>query len=116
MEVHVVGFIPPVVGVDGKFNTFRIGSAMFKRLTVGDEVFLMDEKKKIVFGKAVVTDLDNGSLGEMCVQHAHANHTQLTTGEFGSAERLFKFIQKIYGPHIAKVGKKATVIYLRRTE
>lgn len=117
MDVPVIGFIPPVVGVEGEFNTFRLGSSLYKRLKEGDVVFLMDEKNKSVFGRAEVTSLDNGPLGELCLVHAHKNHTELAQADSNdSPERLFKLLQKIYGPHIATPAKKSTVIYLRRLE
>jgi hypothetical protein len=115
-ETAVISFIPPIEGIDGSFNTFRIGSGYFKRLNEGEEVFLMNEKTKTVFGKAVVEKLDNGPMGEMCMIHAHKNHTELNNNDGLSHERLFGLLQKIYGPHIALPVKKVTVIYLRRTE
>ena len=116
MEVRCIGFIPPVVGVEGEFNTLRLGGVLFKALNPGDEVFLLDERKKIVFGKAVVTKLDNGPINEMCAMHGHMNHTQLALDPAHSAEGLYKVVQKIYGPHIVQPHKNATVVYLKRTE
>ncbi|TSP14000.1 hypothetical protein [Cupriavidus campinensis] len=117
MEVPVIGFIPPIVGIDGEFNTFRLGIAFCKKIKPGDEVFLMDEKKRAVIGRAEVTKMDSGGLGEMCLVHANKNHTEVSgaAGE-GAHERLFAYIQRIYGPHIATPQKKATVIYMRRLE
>jgi hypothetical protein len=116
MEVSVVGFIPPVQGVDKEFNTFRLGSALFKRLKIGDTVFLMDEKTKIVFGTAQVTRMESGLLGALCDEHAATNHREVGSEEAGASQRLFSYIQRIYGPHIATVTKKATVIFMRRIE
>ncbi|MDT4817828.1 hypothetical protein FQZ97_509120 [compost metagenome] len=118
MEVPVIGFIPPVVGIEKEFNTFRLGVAFCKRIKPGDEVFLMDEKRRTVIGRAEVTKMDNGGLGEMCLVHAANNHTEVDNpeGADGAHERLFAYIQKIYGPHIATPQKKATVIYMRRIE
>jgi hypothetical protein len=115
MNVPVIGFIPPVVGVDDSFNTFRLGHAFAKRLAPNQEVFLMDEKTKTVFGRAVVTDVSTGQLKQLCMLHGSKNHTELGKPDpENSPERLFAWIQKIYGPHIATEGKKSTVIYLRR--
>lgn len=114
MNTRVIGFIPPVIGVEGNFNTFRIGGFFAARLNVGEEVMLMDEKEKVVFGKAVVEAVDVGQLGELCLTHGHQNHTEVANDPIGAPERLFKTITKIYGPHIAKVNKKTTVISLRR--
>ena len=116
MNIPVVGFIPPVEGVEQEFNTFRLGSAFFKRLSEGSEVLLMDEKNKTVFGKARVTRVIAGQLGELCLIHAKDNHRERTNDPIGAPERLFKYMQKIYGPHIAMVEKKSTVIYMKRIE
>lgn len=116
MQVPVVGFIPPVEGVDAEFNTFRLGSAFSKRLKEGDEVFLMDEKSKTVFGRAAVTRVETGVLGELCLIHAKENHRERNSDPDGAAERLFKYLQKVYGSHIATLTKKSTVIYMRRLE
>ena len=114
MEIRVIGFIPPIIGTEDEFNTFRIGEKLAKTLKVGEEVFLMDEKEKLVFGKARVEAIEVGKLGEMCLIHAHKNHTELAKDPNTASERLFKTIQRIYGPHIAEPHKKTTVLYLKR--
>lgn len=116
MHVNVVGFIPPVEGIDNEFNTFRLGGAYAKRLTVGDTIFLMDEKNKVVFGSAQVTRVEVGKLAELCRQHASTNHRELSNDAAGAPERLLTYIRKIYGPHIAKDEKKACVIFMKRLE
>jgi hypothetical protein len=115
-EVQCIGFIPPVEGVDQEFNTFRLGGTLAKALTVGEDVFLMDEKKKRVFGRAVVLRVEVGKLRELCNEHAHSNHRELMNPPEGAGERLFTYLQKIFGPHIAPPTKKACVIYLKRME
>ena len=77
----------------------------------------MNEKTKTVFGKAVVTSIETGLLGELCLIHAHKNHTEVGGDDpIRAPERLFKYIQKIYGPHIAEHGKKSVVLSLRRLD
>jgi hypothetical protein len=116
MEVQVIGFIPPVEGVEDEFNTFRLGGTLAKRLVVGQKVFIMDEKTKIVFGRATVQRVELGKLRELCDEHAHKNHRELMNNPEGAGERLFTYLQKIFGPHIAPPTKKACVIYLKRIE
>lgn len=116
MDVQVLDFIPPVVGVEGEFNTFRLGGTMAKRLSVGQEVFLMDNKKKVVFGKAEVVSVEEGKLGELCLNHAHNNHTELGNDPADAPAGLYRYIQKLFGPHIVNPTKKACVIYLKRIE
>lgn len=116
MHTKVIGFIPPIVGTEGDFNTFRLGMSYAKSLSPGQEVFLLNEKEKIVFGRAVVESIDVGALSEMCLTHGHKNHTELNRDADAAPESLMRTIVKIYGPHIATPTKKATVIYLRRIE
>jgi hypothetical protein len=113
MHKVVIGFIPPVVGVDAQFNTFRMGRR-YARLVEGEEVFLMDEKNKIVFGKAIVLDVSVGPVAALCAVYANENHTQLGANDSDCSERLYKVLEKIYGPHIVKPNRTATVIKLRR--
>jgi hypothetical protein len=112
LERVVIGFIPPIKGVNGVFNTFRMGKR-YASLAVGEEVFLMDEKRKVVFGRATVLDVTVGPLSALCACFAFENHTQLDE-QGGHADRLFKVMQRIYGPHIATPTKTATVVRLRR--
>jgi hypothetical protein len=115
VEQVVIGFIPPIVGVEAEFNTFRLGKK-FGTLPIGSEVLLMDEKRKVVFGKAVVTDVTVGPLSALCAVYAPENHTELQHQDGKHAECLYQTLTKIYGPHIVKPDKTATVIKLRRTE
>lgn len=114
MNVRVVNFVAPVVGVDSDFNTFRLGSFYAKRLLPGETIFLLNEKERIVFGKAKVMSVEVGPLGEMCMIHAHKNHTELDNDPMTAPERLNDTLRKLYGPHIAKLNSKTTVIYLKR--
>jgi hypothetical protein len=114
LDRYVLGFVPPLIGLDGSFNTIRLGLAYKKRLTVGDVVFLLDEKGRKVFGEAEVTSVDSATLGEICLLHAEANHMELENKDGQQSARLFAYLQKIYGPHIATTTRTATVVYLRR--
>jgi hypothetical protein len=116
MKTRVIDFIPPIVGTEGQFNTFRIGGFYAKHLQQGEEVFLMDSKAREVFGKAVVERVEVGRLAELCAEHAAMNHTEIDAPDGKHAERLMALLQKINGPHIATATKKATVVYLRRLE
>lgn len=110
--MHYIEFIPPVTGIDGVFNTVRLGGFYSKNLKAGDLVYLTDSKKKIILGIAEVVSVEYMVLSLVCELHGHRNHTQI--GLPKSQVDLFSVIQKIYGPHIAQPNKKATVIYLKR--
>ncbi|UUZ75413.1 hypothetical protein LP414_27240 [Polaromonas sp. P1(28)-13] len=115
MNIPVIGFIPPFIGVEGVFNTFRLGLTLTKRLQPGMEVFLMCEKTKTVFGRAEVISLSTGPLTQMCLEHGRHNHSELGKPDpETSPERLLTLVRKIFGPHIATDNKKTTVVYLRR--
>lgn len=116
MQIRVVGFIPPIVGIEGDFNTFRLGVKYSKILSPGEEVYLLNEKDKIIIGRAQVQSVESGLLGELCLEHAAKNHTQLGADPTNAHARLYEILLKIYGPHIVNVGKKACVINLKRLE
>ena len=113
MEKQVIGFIPPIVGVEEEFNTFRMGKKL-TRLVEGEQVFLMNSKELIVFGEAVVVRVDVGTLDEMCVLYGENNHTELGKDPDDAARSLYQTIMKIYGPHLVHPKKIFTVISLRR--
>lgn len=116
MNIHYIGFIPPVVGIEGVFNTFRLGGLYRRILTLDEIVYLSDEKNRVVFGSARVTRILSATLMEACVLYGADNHTQLVRqiDDESSGAGVFKIMQKIYGPHIATPNKLTTVIYLDR--
>lgn len=116
MNLHMVGFIPPIIGVEAEFNTFRLGGFYKKHLSIGSQVYLLNEKEKIIFGRAQIQNIDYGPLGEMLLLHAAANHTELGNDPNSAPERLNATIRRIYGPHIATLTRKTTVLYMKRLE
>lgn len=117
MQHHIIDFYPPIVGLENEFNTVRLGIAWSKRLNIGDEVYLSDNKERKVIGKAVVTDIQKGKLQEICEIHAANNHINKEfqeSADYSASLKLMNVIQKFYGPHVALPTKMATVIYLRR--
>jgi len=113
MKIPVLGFIQPIVGVDGVFNTFRMGRK-YSTLEPHSDVFLMDEKEKAIFGTAEVMEVVTGKVGELCVEYGAHNHTELENHDGNNAETLYKTLLKIYGPHILNPTKLFTVVTLRR--
>lgn len=116
MNQLCIGFIPPVIGTENLFNTFRMGKRYSKELSPGDVVLLLDEKKKIVFGKAEVIEVDCGPLMEMCVIYGDQNHSELHRDANYAAASLYRTLTRIYGPRIVTPIKAATVVTLRRIE
>lgn len=116
MKIHVIGFVAPIIGVENSFNTFRMGTFYLKRIFPGDDVLLLNEKEKMVFGRARVEKIVAGPLEEMCEKYAETNHTEVNNTLEGASERLYLVLKRLYGPHIAAPSKKATVIFLKRIE
>lgn len=112
--MHYIDFAPPLTGLDNEFNTIRMGLFYSKRLTVGETVAIVDSKAKKIVGHATVTGVVAGPLGELLVEYAETNHTQIGLDPMTAPERLFQVVTKLYGPHIAIRTRSATVVQLRR--
>ena len=97
-------------GMDGKFNTIRLGMAWTKRVTRGTVVALMTTKFD-VFGRAAVTSILSGTKEDMVERYAIDNHRLLVDGTQRSMEDI---LRGSYGRMIYDNNEFATVIYLRR--
>lgn len=117
-ERKTIRFAPPLVGMNGEFNTFRKGRALAMKLAVQDVVTLRDAKTKIDFGSAEVLSIETGTAQEMLRSHACRNHTELANDDAeGAPERLFKVLRRIYrGPKYFLPTTTVTVVYLKRIE
>lgn len=113
---YVIDFAPPMSGIEGEFNTFRLGPAWSKRLTSGEEVLLLDKKQCAVMGKAVITAIYVGTLRDMSALHARRNHNQQGLDPEGACERLMTNMIKRYGPHKLRETTRVTVIEMRKIE
>lgn len=114
--MRIIDFAPPMSGIEGEFNTFRLGPAWSKRVESGEIVILMDKKQCSSMGYAEVTAIHVGKLLEMSTLHARRNHNQIGLDTEGAGERLIANMMRRYGP--AKCGhtKTVTVVYLRKLE
>ena len=108
-----IGFQPPLIGFEDRFNTFRPGLAWARRLRVGNFVGLLNTKTGECFGKAEVVGLDSGDISVMLDNFAYNNHLMLS--EKGNHKTLlFGVLKRIYGPRIIAENSQVTVIELRR--
>ena len=98
-------------GIDGRFNTFRLGLRYSKILKLNDKVMLIDRAKLEVIGEALVCGIFVGKLDEMAKLYAHDNHNQ--KGNEYAPDLLIEAMMKRYGPHMVSVDKKVTVVYLQ---
>lgn len=113
--MRLIDFAPPIFGIHDRFNTFRLGLFYSKCLKEGEVVGLVDNKAKLLLGRATVTDLDVGQLDDMLKKHARKNHTQLAAvSDEEAILGLDAIIKRLYGPHIATLLRKTTVIHLER--
>ena len=110
---YVIEFAPPMSGLEGEFNTVRLGVKWSRNLKPGDTVFLMDKPKSAIFGQAEVTRIEVGKLGEVASVHAAQNHNQKHSDPDAAPQRLIENMVKRYGPHKCDQNKRVTVIYLR---
>lgn len=112
----IIGFKPPLRGVDGRFNTIRMGKAWMKRVFPGSRVALLNLKTNEVFGTAIVDRLDFAEKEHIAEVHAKDNHlfvdTNVSPAECG--ERMPKILRNLYGNLIYKNNAYATAIYLIR--
>ena len=102
-------------GFKGEFNTFRLGSTWYNRVSPGITCALYDAGKSRVFGKAVVTATYNGDMEEMCHDHAYKNHLFVGVDQETAASQMEDAMKRAYG-HILEHRKNAicTVIDLER--
>lgn len=109
----VLGFRPPFLGLEYRFNTFRLGAGWMKRLKVGGTVVLGDGRNGNRLGLARVESFDAGPLKDILRAHASRNHMMLEESA-GHVAKLAKVLRSHYGPHLLSADKPATVIYLER--
>lgn len=114
--LRILDFAPPMLGIDGEFNTFRLGGAWAKRVQPGDKVALMDKKEMSLMGWAVVTGVHMGKLNELSALHGRRNHNQKHLPSEGAGERVIAAMMKRYGPNKCCETSRVTVIDMRRIE
>lgn len=116
MDKYVLDFAPPLAGIEGTFNTFRLGVAWSKRVSEGDMVLLINKPKAQVIGRAQVQSVSVGTLSEMAVTDARFNHNQKGLDVEGAPARMIASMIKRYGPQMCRETSKVTVINLQMVE
>lgn len=111
--LHVIDFSPPMLNLEGEFNTFRLGGAWAKRIKPGDRVGLLDKKRMCLVGYATVTGVHRGKLNELSPMHGRHNHNQKHLPGEGAGERVVAAMIKRYGPHKCRDTSLVTVIELK---
>lgn len=112
---YILDFSPPARGIEGTFNTVRLGGAWAKRLAPGDRVLLVERPKSILIGAATIEHVEVGTLRAIATEHAHRNHNQIVEDDAeGAPDRLVTAMIKRYGPHKCNENSKVTMILMRR--
>jgi len=109
-------FRKPLLGLESRFNTFRLGGAAHGRLNIGTVVSLRDATDSEEIGRAIVERLYVGDLDEMLEKHAKNNHMLLTQSSDNPAETLRDILNKSYGPMLVRQAKRVSVIYMLRSD
>ena len=116
-------YVPPLkfvsqVGLGNpKFNTIRLGSAWFDRLSIDDVVALINKDNKLI-EYARVTKVVAGKKAHILKHHGANNH--LAMEQIGSvterANWLADKIPNIFGKMMWDAASSITAIYLKRFE
>lgn len=102
------------VGLEGRFNTVRLGKAWHDRVIPGAKVTLWHAKEDREIGVARVVDRLIGRYCDIAGEHARFNHTQLNLPHEGAESRLMKVLTSSYGTTFMKPERMVSVIYLER--
>lgn len=113
---RIIEFAEPVLGIEGEFNTFRLGGAWAKRVQPGDTVILMSKKECGVICRATVVAVHVGRLDELGALYGFRNHNQKHLPVEGAGERITAAMVKRYGPQKCRDTSRVTVIELKRIE
>jgi hypothetical protein len=112
--IPIVTFIPPIVGLGGRFNTLRLGDTWERRVEIGSRVALFNNKTEQVLGYAAVEGVFSGPFEEVLRTHAENNH--LIVGKPGTDLSVVEGVLRgAYGKFLTPKSK-LTALYLRRID
>ena len=110
--VPIIPFRPKIRGMQGTWNTFRIGTAWYNRLKVGTKIAVLNTKTLEIERYEVVKDIHFGLKEEMCQMYAKDNHNIIADNIYDNiAETMLQRMRKNYGSRIFESTSYATVIY-----
>lgn len=107
-------FRPPLIGLEDKFNTIRIGGAWAQRLPAGVTVSLWDSITDREIGLARVTASLAGRWDRVRNEHAPHNHMMLEHRAGDTPQLLHKVLTRCYGTTYFHDERNVSVIYLER--
>jgi hypothetical protein len=100
-------------GMEGEFNTFRLGGMWAQRLHPGQHVMLVRTNEEKI-GVAVVQSVHVGSLAEMIDEHGLENHLSIAADRRGRELDMLKVMKAVYGSTRVDLRSMTTVVYLKR--
>lgn len=74
--------------------------------------FISNHQKINWYSAKHVEDVIVGQIGELMLLHAHNNHNELGQDDGRSAERLYKTMQKMYGPQVLNSPRKKRLLFI----
>lgn len=110
-----IAFSYPRRGLEGQFNTFRLGASWATKVTPGSLVELVDARSKKVLKRATVKSVYVGVLIDMAQLHAHQAHNWKSYPEAERAQLLIASMKKRYPPGRVRDDSTVSVIYLEET-
>jgi hypothetical protein len=110
-----IKFSYPRRGLDGLFNTFRLGKAL-AALTPGEVVELVDARSSKVLKRATVVSVHTGPLSQMAPLHARDAHNWKDHPFQDRPALLVNSLTKRYPPGRVQEHSPVTVIYMRTDE
>lgn len=111
-----IKFSYPRRGLNGQFNTFRLGKALAERVKPGDCVDLIDARTSKLLKRATVTAVHVGQLSDMAKLHAAQAHNWKEHPAEQRAELLVASLKKRYPPGRARDDSTVTVVYMQENE
>lgn len=115
----VIAFSYPRRGLNGTFNTFRLGNSWATKLTRSEVVDLIDAKTKRVLLRATVIGVFTGPMRELATRHARwahnwTEHPADQRADLLVASMLRRFAH--WGPARCSETAICSTIYLREIE
>jgi hypothetical protein len=110
-----IKFSYPRRGLDGLFNTFRLGKALAV-LTPGEQVELIDARTTKLIKTATVVSVHTGVLSQMAPLHARDAHNWKEHPFLERPALLVASLKKRFPPGRVQEHSTVTVIYMRTDE
>lgn len=110
-----IKFSYPRRGLEGRFNTFRLGAKLSRDLTPGEGVELVDARTGKLLKRATVTGVYVGDLTSMAQLHAREAHNWKAHPEAERPALLMGSLAKRYPPGRVHDHSVVTVVYLQES-